>query len=345
MYISKLSIQGYKNTQKKSTISFNKGLNVLLGENGCGKTAVINALRLLLREPESNYACSPDDFYCSLDRSCVSDTIEIDAVLSEERVIGAISHHLGTIGISLPEITFRTPRGTAKQPIYQARLTEEKQLRVETIHSVKGGTFESVSITMTPEYYRTTLRNKYGDAYEDPETAVNLVDGQRDFPELTGVFHQIRSYEGEGMSARLFYESKVEQVLSLVLEYAKRPGPSQAKKERKASKEDIEALISVAAYISDRYQEEIGAGFLAQMACMSPAKLKYAFKGVYHTTIQQYIVAKRMTQAERLLRDTELPVAQIAELSGYKRLSSLSEMFRRHTGMTPVEYRNMHRKA
>ena len=83
MYISKLSIQGYKNTQKKSTISFNKGLNVLLGENGCGKTAIINALRLLFREPESNYACSPDDFYCSLDRSCVSDTIEIDAVLSE----------------------------------------------------------------------------------------------------------------------------------------------------------------------------------------------------------------------------------------------------------------------
>lgn len=83
MYISKLSIQGYKNTQKKSTISFNKGLNVLLGENGCGKTAVINALRLLFRESESNYACSPDDFYCSLDRSYVSDTIEIDAVLSE----------------------------------------------------------------------------------------------------------------------------------------------------------------------------------------------------------------------------------------------------------------------
>ena len=204
---------------------------------------------------------------------------------------------------------------------------------------------ESVSITMTPEYYRTTLRNKYGDAYEDPETAVNLVDGQRDFPELTGVFHQIRSYEGEGMSARLFYESKVEQVLSLVLEYAKRKGSSQTGKDRKASKEDLEALISVAAYINDHYQEEIGAGFLAQMACMSPAKMKYAFKGVYHTTIQQYIVAKRMTQAERLLRDTDLPVVQIAELLGYKRLSSFSEMFRRHTDMTPVEYRNMHRKT
>lgn len=40
MYISQLAIQGYKNTRKKSKILFNKGLNVLLGENGCGKTTV-----------------------------------------------------------------------------------------------------------------------------------------------------------------------------------------------------------------------------------------------------------------------------------------------------------------
>lgn len=83
MYISQLSIQGYKNTRTKSVITFNRGLNVLLGENGCGKTAVINALRLLFREPESNYACSPDDFYCSLDRAYVADTIEIDALLTD----------------------------------------------------------------------------------------------------------------------------------------------------------------------------------------------------------------------------------------------------------------------
>lgn len=82
MYISQLSIQGYKNTREKSKISLHKGLNVLLGENGCGKTAVINALRLLFREPESNYACSADDFYCSLDRTYTSDTIEVDALLT-----------------------------------------------------------------------------------------------------------------------------------------------------------------------------------------------------------------------------------------------------------------------
>lgn len=70
---------------------------------------------------------------------------------NKEKVIGAISHHLGTIGISFPEITFRTPRGTAKQLIYQARLTEEKQLRAETIHSVKGGTFDAVLLLSSPD--------------------------------------------------------------------------------------------------------------------------------------------------------------------------------------------------
>ncbi len=53
-----------------------KGIKIL------AKNLNINALRLLFREPESNYACSPDDFYCSLDRSYTADTIEIDALLT-----------------------------------------------------------------------------------------------------------------------------------------------------------------------------------------------------------------------------------------------------------------------
>lgn len=83
MYISQLSISGYKNAHISSKVSFHKGLNILLGENGCGKTAVINSLRLLFREPESIYSCSSDDFYCSLDRTIRDDTIKIDASFSE----------------------------------------------------------------------------------------------------------------------------------------------------------------------------------------------------------------------------------------------------------------------
>ena len=82
MYISKLSVKGYKNSRSVSEIPLQRGLNILLGENGCGKTAIINSLRLILREHESYSALSTDDFYCSLDKSHKESEIEIDADFS-----------------------------------------------------------------------------------------------------------------------------------------------------------------------------------------------------------------------------------------------------------------------
>lgn len=79
MYISELSIKGYKNAKKNSVIKFNKGLNVLVGENGSGKTTIINALRLILRENEfSHMNISEEDFYISLDKQQSSENIKID---------------------------------------------------------------------------------------------------------------------------------------------------------------------------------------------------------------------------------------------------------------------------
>ena len=69
---------------------------------------------------------------------------------NKKRVIGVIAHHLNTIGQSLLEITIRTPKGTAKLPICPVKLTEDEQLRVETIHSVKGGTFDAVLLLSSP---------------------------------------------------------------------------------------------------------------------------------------------------------------------------------------------------
>ena len=83
MYISSLSFKGYKNSRETSQIYLNKGLNVLLGENGSGKTTVINALRLLLRESEAIYTFSGDDLYWSLDKKFHSKEMEIDAEFQE----------------------------------------------------------------------------------------------------------------------------------------------------------------------------------------------------------------------------------------------------------------------
>ncbi|MFF2484687.1 ATP-dependent endonuclease [Paenibacillus sp. NPDC058071] len=79
MYISTLKITGYKNSREKSMLMLNKGLNVLVGENGSGKTTIINALRLALKEHEFSYMnISEDDFYRSLDKKYLAPEMRID---------------------------------------------------------------------------------------------------------------------------------------------------------------------------------------------------------------------------------------------------------------------------
>lgn len=63
MHIKKLSIEGYRCFSEHFEINFRKGLNVIVGENGAGKTSIINSFRQLFLDTESgSYNVSSDDF-------------------------------------------------------------------------------------------------------------------------------------------------------------------------------------------------------------------------------------------------------------------------------------------
>lgn len=79
MYISELQISGYKNCKKESTITFNKGLNILVGENGVGKSTIIDSLRLVLRENEMLFKRTTEsDFFRSFELNRTAKSINID---------------------------------------------------------------------------------------------------------------------------------------------------------------------------------------------------------------------------------------------------------------------------
>ncbi|MDR1599282.1 MAG: AraC family transcriptional regulator [Oscillospiraceae bacterium] len=103
---------------------------------------------------------------------------------------------------------------------------------------------------------------------------------------------------------------------------------------------DQESLAEVKAFIDSRHNETVTIELLARLACMSPSKLKYSFRNAFGSPVYRYIMETRVRRAERLLAETDLPVAQVAGLVGYKKAGAFAAAFRKYTGKLPRDARN-----
>lgn len=91
MYLSDVRIEGYRVFSEAVFIRLSKGLNLLVGENGCGKSTIVDAIRILLNEDEySRSGINDEDFYSSTDKKVEAEKISIKgrfSDLSEEKKV------------------------------------------------------------------------------------------------------------------------------------------------------------------------------------------------------------------------------------------------------------------
>ncbi len=78
---------------------------------------------------------------------------------------------------------------------------------------------------------------------------------------------------------------------------------------------------------------------LAQSVGSSRAAFAKRFKGLVGETVFQYLTSLRMQRARQLLRDTALPVYEVAQRAGYESDLAFTKAFRKKTGQTPRQYR------
>ena len=74
---------------------------------------------------------------------------------------------------------------------------------------------------------------------------------------------------------------------------------------------------------------------------MSSRYLRKTFEDSIGISCSQYITMLRIARAKELLWDWEKDITQVASLTGFNSPQYFCRIFKKHTGMTPAQYRNM----
>ena len=117
--------------------------------------------------------------------------------------------------------------------------------------------------------------------------------------------------------------------------------PIEYMETKKTTREEYQKCVNaVVDYINLHLGEEIDLKSLAKISHFSPFYFHRIMKAFLGEPIGTFIVRTRTETAARLLRYTDLPIADIAYRIGYSSSSSLSKVFKQFYGISPLEYRN-----
>jgi AraC family transcriptional regulator len=100
-----------------------------------------------------------------------------------------------------------------------------------------------------------------------------------------------------------------------------------------------ERLQRVRDYVEAHLDDDLSLTVLADIACLSPYHFSRSFKRAAGVGLQRYVIQRRLERAKRLLRQTHLPIALIAQEAGFADQSHLTQIFRREIGVTPGRFR------
>lgn len=95
-------------------------------------------------------------------------------------------------------------------------------------------------------------------------------------------------------------------------------------------------------YIYDNYNINLTLENVSERIGFNPAYFSTLFKKETGKNFSEYIMELRITNAKTYLIQTNLDVAEIANIVGYSDLKYFSKLFKKETGLNPTEFRKLY---
>lgn len=94
-------------------------------------------------------------------------------------------------------------------------------------------------------------------------------------------------------------------------------------------------------YIDENLRNQLTLSSMADAVALSPGHFSHAFRQAAGVTPHRYVLERRVERAKELLRQSDLPITEIADRIGCSSHSHFSVLFHRVTGLTPRQFRSL----
>lgn len=113
------------------------------------------------------------------------------------------------------------------------------------------------------------------------------------------------------------------------------------KKSSEESEGQEERIINkIVRFVQNHLSEEISLSVLAEEFHFSTQYVSQLFKNEIGVNFLTYLTNIRMEKAKKLLLNTDLPIAEISEQSGYSDYRVFTKVFKKSEGVTPSQFRH-----
>jgi transcriptional regulator GlxA family with amidase domain len=103
-------------------------------------------------------------------------------------------------------------------------------------------------------------------------------------------------------------------------------------------------ILDAQQYIESHYTESLAIDELAERVNISRRSFERRFKEATDNNVMEYVRRVRMEAAKRSFEATRKNVSDVMYDVGYTDTKTFRDVFKRITGLTPIEYKNKYSK-
>ncbi|MEN9521105.1 MAG: hypothetical protein RLZZ381_3693 [Cyanobacteriota bacterium] len=199
-----------------------------------------------------------------------------------------------------------------------------------------------LSVGLEPDLLKSLYGNASGELPPELQLLIKSNDWQqcwRDHPINSKMITTVRDIFAcpfQGLTKQMYIQGKTLELLALQLESLKSDNLSKTNNYH-LKKQTVEKIYQARELLLQNWENTLSILEIARQVGLSDRSLRRGFQSIFGVSPIAYLINYRLKQAEQILRDQDLTIAQVARKVGYSSPSRFAAAFKQRFGISPGE--------